>query len=72
MDNVELRSLLELAREYGVLSIKYKDVEVHLGPKVEIPMASGLVQVMPNKAEIADEDMLYWSVSEPSKAEEPK
>lgn len=71
MDISEFRLLLELAREYGVLQMKYKDMEVTLGPissSNQPSIVSGYIA--PANVEIANEDMLYWSVSQPQ--EEPK
>jgi hypothetical protein len=64
MDNTELRSLLELAREYGVLQLKYKDIEVHLSPRVEVPMATS-IPITPQNVELSNEDMLFYSVEAP-------
>ena len=73
MELNELRSLLELAREYGALVIKCKDVEVHLSPKVEyniVAPQSANLPITPQNVELSNEDMLFYSVEAPK--EEPK
>lgn len=62
MELKEIEKLLEVAVKYGVKRLKVQDVEIEIGVGPSIIAPTIQQSITPEKAEIANEDMLFWSV----------
>lgn len=60
---VQLEKLLELTAKYGVKKLKLNDVEIEMGNGFPSIVSPQLKDIVPKETEIANEDMLFWSVN---------
>lgn len=68
MTHLEIKLLLELAREYGVAKLKLQDLELEFHPPHTLPQVILDKELTPQTEEISDEDLLFYSVNGPAQA----
>lgn len=63
MTHLEIKMLLELAREYGVAKLKLQDLEVEFKSHSSFQSTTNTEDLVPKTQELSDEDLLFYSVN---------
>jgi len=68
MTIVEIEQLLKLGQQYGVVSLSLGELSIRFGeqPAPSDTVFVSQVPIVPEKLELSDEDMLFYSVVDPT------